>query len=83
MFFPIISIALAASTVVSCSPGHHVGNLTKCDLSEVRMPVPPNQSTLVSPSNAPEYVTVGVGVQVSPQRCMPTTLIAHLFAYRY
>jgi len=61
--FPIFSIALAASTVVSCSPSHHVGKLTRCDLSKVRMPVPPNQSTLVSPSNAPEYVALGVGVQ--------------------
>jgi len=55
-FFPIISIALAESAVVSYTTAH-------VDGTRFRMPVPPNQTTLVSPPNAPEYVTVGFGGQ--------------------
>ncbi|KAJ7288283.1 hypothetical protein C8J57DRAFT_1494596 [Mycena rebaudengoi] len=62
--FQILSVLSSAALLVSAAPafpGKGVDNC--CSTAAIKMDLPSNQTLLVSPTTAPRYVALGVGVQ--------------------
>ncbi|KAJ7024915.1 hypothetical protein C8F04DRAFT_968403 [Mycena alexandri] len=58
--FQLISTLASAALLVSATSTHRGGN---CDTSKSVLDLPTTQTTLIVPSTAPLFVTLGVGVQ--------------------
>ncbi|KAF7325650.1 hypothetical protein MKEN_00414900 [Mycena kentingensis (nom. inval.)] len=58
MFSLIAPLLLAAS--VSATSHIHV---PRCDISQAKMPIPPNQQTLVEPAHGPSFIGLAIGTQ--------------------
>ncbi|KAJ7064668.1 hypothetical protein C8F01DRAFT_1054090 [Mycena amicta] len=60
--FKLISALSSAALLVSAAPTLPKG-AECCDASAAKMDLPANQTALVTPSTAPRFVSIGVGIQ--------------------